>query len=111
MELYFLYLKSVFFQFVRAALADIKKRHNRHFYEDLLLTVRDALQEDRPGSDMLIKVVRRRYKAALVDEFQDTDTVQYTIFSRLFGRPPAVLFMIGDPKQSIYGFRGADIFS
>jgi exodeoxyribonuclease V beta subunit len=111
MERYFLYLKSVFFQFVRAALADIKKRHNRHFYEDLLLTVRDALQEDRPGSDMLIKAVRRRYKAALVDEFQDTDSVQYTIFSRLFGRPPAVLFMIGDPKQSIYGFRGADIFS
>ena len=111
MERYFLYLKSVFFQFARAALADIKKRHNRHFYEDLLLTVRDALQEDRPGSDMLIKAVRRRYKAALVDEFQDTDTVQYTIFSRLFGRPPAVLFMIGDPKQSIYGFRGADIFS
>ena len=111
MERYFLYLKSDFFQFARAALADLKKRHNRHFYEDLLLTVRDALQKDRPGSDILIKAVRRRYRAALVDEFQDTDSVQYTIFSRLFGRPPAILFMIGDPKQSIYGFRGADIFS
>ena len=111
MEHYFLYLKSVFFEFARAALVDIKKRHNRQFYEDLLLTVRDALQEDQLGSDMLIKAVRRRYKAALVDEFQDTDSVQYTIFSRLFGRAPAVLFMIGDPKQSIYGFRGADIFS
>ena len=111
MERYFLYLKCVFFEFARAALADLKKRHNRQFYEDLLLTVRDVLQEDQLGSDMLIKAVRRRYKAALVDEFQDTDSVQYTIFSRLFGQPPAVLFMIGDPKQSIYGFRGADIFS
>ncbi|MGW8186833.1 MAG: exodeoxyribonuclease V subunit beta, partial [Desulfobacterales bacterium] len=111
LERYFLYLKSAFFQFARTALADVKKRHNRQFYEDLLLTVRDALQRDRPGSDILIKAVRRRYKAALVDEFQDTDSVQYTIFSRLFGQPPAIFFMIGDPKQSIYGFRGADIFS
>jgi exodeoxyribonuclease V beta subunit len=67
MERYLLYLKSDFFQFARAALVDAKKRHNRHFYEDLLLTVRDALQKDRPGSDILIKAVRRRYKAALVD--------------------------------------------
>jgi exodeoxyribonuclease V beta subunit len=111
MERHFLYLKSVFFQFARAALADVKKRHNRQFYEDLLLTVRDALQKNRPGSDSLIKAVRQRYKAALVDEFQDTDSVQYTIFSRLFGRPPAIFYIIGDPKQSIYGFRGADIFS
>ena len=111
MERYFLYLKTIFFQFARTALADVKKRHNQHFYEDLLLTVRDALQKDHPGSDILIKTVRRRYKAALVDEFQDTDSVQYTIFSRLFGQPPAIFFMIGDPKQSIYGFRGADIFS
>ncbi|MGA9477510.1 MAG: UvrD-helicase domain-containing protein [Desulfobacterales bacterium] len=111
MEHYFLYLKSDFFQFARAALADVKKRHNRQFYEDLLLTVRDALQKGRPGSDILIEAVRRRFTAALVDEFQDTDSVQYTIFSRLFGQPPAILFMIGDPKQSIYGFRGADIFS
>lgn len=111
MERYFLYLKSVFFQFARLALADAKKRYNRQFYEDLLLTVRNALQKDRPGSDVLVKAVRRRFKAALVDEFQDTDSVQYAIFSRLFGQPPAILFMIGDPKQSIYGFRGADIFS
>ncbi|MGB5620007.1 MAG: UvrD-helicase domain-containing protein, partial [Desulfobacterales bacterium] len=111
MERYFLYLKSDFFQFARGALADVKKRHNRQFYEDLLLTVRDALQKDRPGNDILIEAVRRRFTAALVDEFQDTDSVQYTIFSRLFGQPPAILFMIGDPKQSIYGFRGADIFS
>ena len=57
--------------------------------------------------------VGRRFKVILVDEFQDTDAHQWTIFSSLFGqnidgkRP--YLFLIGDPKQAIYGFRGADI--
>ncbi|MGB8427863.1 MAG: exodeoxyribonuclease V subunit beta [Desulfobacterales bacterium] len=111
MERYFLYLKGAFLRDARVALAAKKKRHNRLFYEDLLLNVRAALQAQRPGGDELIRSVRRRFKAALVDEFQDTDAVQYEIFSRLFGRPPAILFLIGDPKQSIYGFRGADIFS
>ncbi|MFZ0613392.1 MAG: UvrD-helicase domain-containing protein, partial [Desulfobacterales bacterium] len=111
MERYFMYLKGAFLHYARAALTEKKKRHNRLFYEDLLLSVRDALQAQRPGSDELIRSVRRRFKAVLVDEFQDTDAVQYEIFSRLFGRPPAILFLIGDPKQSIYGFRGADIFS
>ncbi len=111
MERYFLYLKGAFLREARAALVEKKRRHNRMFYEDLLLSVRDALQARRPGSDGLIRAVRRRFKAALVDEFQDTDAVQYEIFSRLFDRPPAILFLIGDPKQSIYGFRGADIFS
>ncbi|MFO7685171.1 MAG: exodeoxyribonuclease V subunit beta [Desulfobacterales bacterium] len=111
MERYGVYLKGAFFRFAHTTLAGLKKRHNRLFYEDLLLTVREALQRDRPGGDRLAEAVRRRFKAALVDEFQDTDAVQYAIFSRLFGRPPAILFMIGDPKQSIYGFRGADIFA
>lgn len=111
MERYFLYLKASFFSYARAALAEKKKRHNRQFYEDLLLNVRDALHARRSGGEDLARAVRRRFKAALVDEFQDTDAVQYEIFSRLFGRPPALLFLIGDPKQSIYGFRGADIFS
>ncbi len=54
--------------------------------------------------------VRSRYRAALIDEFQDTDSMQFAIFSSMFGSGTA-LFMIGDPKQAIYRFRGADIFS
>jgi exodeoxyribonuclease V beta subunit len=54
--------------------------------------------------------VRSRYGAALIDEFQDTDGMQFAIFSSMFGSGSA-LFMIGDPKQAIYRFRGADIFS
>jgi exodeoxyribonuclease V beta subunit len=46
-----------------------------------------------------------------VDEFQDTDPVQYAIFQNVFGKGGAILFLIGDPKQAIYSFRGADLFA
>lgn len=52
---------------------------------------------------------------ALIDEFQDTDPVQYRIFNRIYrvaeNHPDTCLLMIGDPKQAIYGFRGADIYT
>ena len=59
----------------------------------------------------LAALLRRQYRAALIDEFQDTDRLQYDIFSRVFTGPENYLFLIGDPKQAIYGFRGADIFT
>ncbi len=59
----------------------------------------------------LIRQVGIRYKVALIDEFQDTDTAQYRIFSKLFGQAAHYLYLIGDPKQAIYRFRGADIHS
>ena len=46
---------------------------------------------------------------ALVDEFQDTDPWQYGALSRIYGQPDTGLIMIGDPKQAIYSFRGADL--
>jgi exodeoxyribonuclease V beta subunit len=55
--------------------------------------------------------LQARYRAALIDEFQDTDPVQYSIFRRAFSGGSTFLFLIGDPKQAIYGFRGADIFT
>ena len=64
-----------------------------------------------PALGGLVESVRRTYRAVLVDEFQDTDELQYTIFSRMFSDELRPLFLIGDPKQAIYGFRGADIFS
>ena len=63
-------------------------------------------------SDTLKEALQRKYKAALVDEFQDTDARQYSIFKALFGDGKCTghhFAMIGDPKQSIYRFRGADI--
>lgn len=80
-------------------------------YDDLLLNLRDALSDEARGSS-LKQALREEYKAALVDEFQDTDPVQYGIFEMLFdaqGETPC--FFVGDPKQAIYGFRGGDIYT
>ena len=55
-------------------------------------------------------VVRSHYDVVLIDEFQDTDPLQYGIFSTLFGDPAygKTVFFVGDPKQAIYSFRNAD---
>ena len=55
--------------------------------------------------------LRERYRVALVDEFQDTDPVQWEIMRRAFGDGDATLVLIGDPKQAIYAFRGADVYA
>ncbi len=68
-----------------------------------------------PGSgERLARELRARFRVALIDEFQDTDTVQYEIFRRIYIESAAQdwgLYLIGDPKQSIYAFRGADVFT
>jgi exodeoxyribonuclease V beta subunit len=104
-----LFIKQELIRSGRAGLSIRKQLNNIQFFDDLLLLVQAALSSAR--ADRLISCVRGNYQAALVDEFQDTDSVQYDIFSRLFAAPGSLLFMIGDPKQAIYGFRGADIFS
>ncbi len=78
-------------------------------YDDMLLGVLDALKGKESGG--LIKALRKRWKFALVDEFQDTDPVQWEIFRRIFidGTDEHFLYVIGDPKQAIYSFRGADV--
>lgn len=77
-------------------------------FDDLLVQLRDALGSGPEGA--LARRIRGRYKAALIDEFQDTDPVQYRVFQAVWaGQPGAALFLIGDPKQAIYAFRGADI--
>ena len=86
-----------------------KTEKNVQTFDDLLLKLEAALK-GKGGKDLAI-AVRRKYRAALIDEFQDTDSVQYLIFQSLFGRGGSPLFLVGDPKQSIYGFRGADIFA
>ncbi len=79
-------------------------------YEDLLLDVASALAG--PDGALLAEELRSRFPAALVDEFQDTDPVQYhRILRAVYEAEGPSLFLIGDPKQAIYGFRGADIFA
>ncbi len=75
-------------------------------FQDLLSRTHAALH-DPARSASLLQSLRQRYHTALIDEFQDTDTLQYGIFATCFANRP--LFLVGDPKQSIYGFRGADL--
>jgi exodeoxyribonuclease V beta subunit len=87
-----------------------RKRHaGQQSYDDLLADLARALQG--PGGASLAQSLRQRYRAALVDEFQDTDPLQLAIFSGIFGEADHPLVFVGDPKQAIYGFRGADIFA
>jgi len=74
--------------------------------DDLIHLTREALA--REGSKMRSSL-QRRYRAALLDEFQDTDPSQWEVFSLVFGEAHAPVYLIGDPKQSIYRFRGADL--
>jgi len=109
MDTYLMYFKAQCFKFTREQLLVRKKQNNIQFYDDLLIKLKNALEDK--GGKKLAKIIREKYSAALVDEFQDTDSFQYNIFTRIFDSKKSTLFMIGDPKQSIYGFRGADIFS
>ncbi len=109
LDAYLVYLKSECLKFGRKELLERKKRRNVQFFDDLLLMVQQALMEKQ--GNLLAARIRHRYRAALVDEFQDTDLVQYEIFTRIFSKKDHPLFMIGDPKQAIYSFRGADVFS
>ena len=78
-------------------------------FDDVLIELRDALTGS--GAAAVVAALRSRYKVVLIDEFQDTDRVQWEIFSSLFGHPGSgsTLVLVGDPKQAIYRFRGADI--
>lgn len=90
---------------VSAGLKKYKIEENIVSFDDLLILVRDALN----NSEKLLFVLRNKYKAGIIDEFQDTDPVQYEIFSKIFGTPRHSFFMVGDPRQAIYGFRGGDL--
>jgi exodeoxyribonuclease V beta subunit len=67
-----------------------------------------ALADPRHGTPAAGSI-RARWKAALIDEFQDTDTQQWNVARALFG--DSTLILVGDPKQAIYGFRGGDVFA
>jgi exodeoxyribonuclease V beta subunit len=108
-EMRFIALKGSLFLFARERLSRVKAERNIRFYDDLLTDLYCAL-EGPSGSDLAARL-RERYRAALIDEFQDTDPVQYRIFRRIFAAGAGPLFLIGDPKQAIYSFRGADIFA
>jgi exodeoxyribonuclease V beta subunit len=79
-------------------------------YDDMLTKVEEGLCSESSAS--LRRRLADKYPFALVDEFQDTDKIQYNILKSIYqNRPSTGLFMIGDPKQAIYSFRGADVYT
>ena len=104
-----LYLKLLFLQYANQELTHRKEKQNILYFDDLLSKVSKALNKIG-NSNELVQSIRSAYKAALIDEFQDTDPIQYGIFNSIF-QEGSILFLIGDPKQAIYSFRGADIFA
>ena len=88
----------------------LKQQQQVQSYDDLLVTLEQALNAEN-GGDQLVEKLRSQYQAALIDEFQDTDPVQYQSFSRVYAQSGLPTFYVGDPKQAIYSFRGADIFT
>ncbi|WP_217533139.1 exodeoxyribonuclease V subunit beta [Vibrio metschnikovii] len=94
----------------RERLAQAKAQKQWLSFDDLLTQLSAAIDHDQLG--LLTERIRTLYPVAMIDEFQDTDPLQYSIFSRIYlPKAECGLLMIGDPKQAIYGFRGADIFT
>jgi len=94
---------------VRREFEQRKRRMSIMSYDDLLTRLDDTLAGD--GGQAVAGRLRARYSVVLVDEFQDTDPVQWDIVRRSFGGGSTTLVLIGDPKQAIYAFRGADVYA
>ena len=100
-----LFLRREACAFVSEQLTVWKKRDNFQGFDDLINQVNNALQTTK-----LAAALQQKFKAAIIDEFQDTDAVQYNIFKQLFiERSEPIFFMVGDPRQAIYSFRGGDL--
>jgi exodeoxyribonuclease V beta subunit len=95
---------------IREAVAREKRRRGELGFDDMLSRLDAALCSE--NGEALAVAIRTRFPVAMIDEFQDTDPQQYRIFRRIWRQQPdTALLLIGDPKQAIYAFRGADIFT
>ncbi len=105
----FLHYRVQFAEILKKEISLRLDRQGGMGFDGLINNLANALENEQNGQ--LQNILAKRFSAALIDEFQDTDSKQYSIFSRLFGSGGHFLYLIGDPKQAIYGFRGADILS
>lgn len=116
------YKYSATIDFIEAAIkeiSDVNVSNGRLSFYDAKMCLRDMLKKDAANGGRLIRHISERHSYFLIDEFQDTDPVQSEIFFYLAAKEPdpdwtkcvprdGSLFVVGDPKQSIYRFRGAD---
>ena len=113
------FVKAPMFHFLKelnTQLAEYKLNHSEKSFYDLLRLLKEALCHS--NNTEFAQLIRYQYPFAMIDEFQDTDAVQYQIFSKVYVELQRLepvtdsgFIMIGDPKQAIYKFRGADIFT
>jgi len=103
-------LRARLLEFCNREIHERKAQRRVRWFDDLLLDLEAALASG-PAGAALAEALRERYGAALIDEFQDTDALQYSIFRHIYGTGEAPVFLVGDPKQAIYAFRGADVFA
>ncbi|CAL4322565.1 exodeoxyribonuclease V subunit beta [Buchnera aphidicola] len=101
--------KNILYLAIKKIKKIIKKKKLLFFsFENLIsLTIKYILKDKKS-----LKNIRKKYPIAFIDEFQDTDVQQFKIFKKIYkNKKNTQLFLIGDPKQTIYSFRGANIFS
>lgn len=86
----------------------VKEEDQFFSYDEILLKMHEAVK--KPS---FREKIRNKYKAVIIDEFQDTDKLQWAIFNSLFLKeePSEVFYIVGDPKQAIYGFRQGDVYT
>lgn len=102
--------EATVFKEIKRRMVSFKKKQHRYWFDDLLRNLDHALEQQANLTEKLIT----HYPYAFIDEFQDTDPVQFSIFKKIYidqksKYSDSLLYLIGDPKQSIYGFRNADI--
>ncbi|WP_431970286.1 UvrD-helicase domain-containing protein [Nocardia sp. bgisy134] len=102
--------RVAFAEAVRAETERRKRLAGLRDFDDLLVLLHDVLADPDHGPVACARI-RERYRVALVDEFQDTDPLQWDILRRCFHDGETTLVLVGDPKQAIYAFRGAEVLS
>jgi exodeoxyribonuclease V beta subunit len=101
-------LRRRFATTLRDRIMEQKRRGRIVTFDDLLTRLADSIADPVRG-EIVAQRLRRRYSMAIVDEFQDTDTVQWRILEAAFGTGEGSLVLVGDPKQAVYAFRGGDV--
>ncbi|MDX1705376.1 exodeoxyribonuclease V subunit beta [Pseudidiomarina sp.] len=100
-------------QWLQRRFSALQQQRAEMGFDDMLSRLRDALRGKHGRS--LAATIRAQFPVAMIDEFQDTDPTQYEIFDRVYQLkeplPQTGIFLIGDPKQAIYSFRNADIYT
>ncbi len=102
---------------IRAQVSKVKQQQSILSFDDLIATLAEQLKiqqanEQLAESEKLANILYQQFPVALVDEFQDTDPLQFSILQAIYyQQKDTALYMIGDPKQAIYGFRGGDVFA